>query len=188
MSLRKDEAMHHMENELDISLIKQQDISESEYTEILALCSGAYGQDFQPFLETFHDSVYVLERYKKKLVSLGIWEARWVQYPGLSPWRTAYVEALATDERYRGRGFATVVMQRLAEEIKDFDIGALITGLFDFYGRLGWKLWRGPIFFRKTDGIMSTPAIKGFMVLILPKTPDIDLGMPLSVEWRKSDF
>lgn len=177
-----------MENELDISVVKQQDISESEYTEIQALCSDAYCQDFQPFLETFHDSVYVLGHYKGKLVSLGIWEARWLQYPGLPPWRTAYVEVLATYERYRGRGFATVVMRRLAEEIKDFDIGSLTTGLFDFYTRLGWKLWRGPLFIRKADGIMSTPKIKGFMVLQLPKTPDIDLGMPLSVEWRKSDL
>jgi hypothetical protein len=73
-------------------------------------------------------------------------------------------------------------MRRLAEEIKDFDIGALTTGLFDFYARLGWKLWRGPLFVRKADGSMFTPEIKnGFMVLKLPGTQDIDLGMPLSV-------
>jgi hypothetical protein len=68
-----------MENELDTSVIKQQDISESEYTEILALCSDAYGQDFKPFLEKMHDYICVLGRYKGKLVSLGIWDACWLQ-------------------------------------------------------------------------------------------------------------
>ena len=177
-----------MENELVISVVKQRDISENEYAEVLALCSNAYGQDFQPFLETFHDSGNVLGRHKGKLVSLGIWEPRWLQYPGLPPWRAAYIEAVATDERYRGRGFATVVMRRLAEEIKDFDIATLTTGLFDFYARLGWKFWRGPLFIRKADGIMSTPEVKGVMVLKLPKTPDIDLGMPLSMEWREGEL
>jgi hypothetical protein len=35
---------------------------------------------------------------------------------------------------------------------------------------------------------MSTPEEKGVMVLMLPKTPDINLDMSLSAEWREGEL
>ena len=176
-----------MADELSINVIKKGNISENEYTEILDLCTRAYGVDLQPVLETLNDGTHVLGRYRGQLVTHALWVTRWIQYPGLPPWRTAYVEAVATDEQYRNRGFATLVMKKLAEEILDYDVGGLSTGSYDFYSRLGWKLWRGPLSVRKADELIPTPD-DTVMVLFLPKTPEIDINNPLSIEWRDGEL
>ena len=78
-------------------------------------------------------------------------------------------------------------MKRLAEEIRDFDIGALSTGSFDFYARLGWVSWRGPLCIRKGDELVPTPG-DTVMVMSLPGTPDLDPDAPLSAEWREGEL
>ena len=172
---------------LTLNVIKKQDISENEYSEILDLCTRAYGVDFQPFLETFHNATHILGRYHGQLVTHALWVTRLLQYPGYPPWRTAYVEAVATDEQYRNRGFASLVMKKIAEEIEDFEVGALSTGRFGFYSRLGWMSWRGPLSVRKNDKLIPTPD-DTVMVLSLPKTPRIDIDKPLSIEWREGEL
>ena len=78
-------------------------------------------------------------------------------------------------------------MQRLAEEIRDFDIGCLSTGLLDFYSRLGWVSWRGSLFIRKDGELVPTPNDTA-MVLPLPSTPNLDLDALPSVEWREGEL
>ena len=176
-----------MVEELTLNVIKKQDVSENKYTEILDLCSGAYGVDFQSLLETFHDAVHVLGRCNGQLVTHALWVTRWLQYPGFQPWRTAYVEAVATDEKYRNRGFATQVMKRIAEEIGDYDIGGLSTSAYDFYARFGWTSWKGPLSIRKDKEMISAPS-DSVMVYRLRGTPEINTEMPLSVEWREGEL
>ena len=101
--------------------------------------------------------------------------------------RTAYVEGVATDEHHRSQGFATVVMERLATEIKDFEIGGLSPAETSLYTRLGWEYWRGPLFHRKDNLVIRDPADEEMMILRLPKTPDLDLTLPISVEWREGE-
>ena len=176
-----------MVNELIIDVVRRKHISESVLSEVLDLCSEAYGMDYLPFLTSFEDATHVLGTYCGRLVSHALWITRWLQYSRLPFWRTAYVEAVATGKRYRNRDFATLVMKRLAEEIKDFDIGALSTGSFDFYARLGWMLWRGPLSIRKEGELIPTPG-DSVMVLSLPGTPELDLDAPLSIEWRQGEL
>jgi GNAT superfamily N-acetyltransferase len=173
---------------LSLQVIKGENLSEHEYSEILTLCSGAYERDYSPFLKSFNNAIHVLGRIHDKLVSHALWVTRWLQNGKIPPWRTAYVEAVATDERCRRQGYASAVMSRLAGEIKDYDIGGLSTGLCSFYSRLGWQLWRGTLFIRTADGEIATPEEKGVMVLALPKTPPLDLDTPLSAEWRKGEL
>ena len=176
-----------MVDEPVLTIKEKQDISENEYAEILDLCTRAYGFDFQPVLSTFNNPTHVLGRYHGKLVTQALWVTRWIQYPGFLPWRTAYVEAVATDARYRNRGFASLVMKRIAGEIKVFDVGGLSTSSFGFYSRLDWILWRGPLSVRKNDKLIPTPD-DTVMVLSLPKTPRIDIDKPLSIEWREGEL
>lgn len=168
---------------------KAADLSEREYSEIQTLCTRAYGRDFKPFLISFHNPTHVLGRIRGKLVSHALWVTRWLQSGDTKPWRTAYVEAVATDENYRRKGYASAVMRRLAEEIIDYDIGGLCTGhSFDLYSKLGWQLWRGPLYIRRDGELSATPEEKGVMVLALPKTPPLDLKAPLSAEWREGEL
>lgn len=105
------------------------------------------------------------------------------------PLRTGYVEAVATRSDRRGLGLGTAVMRALGDEIRaGFTLGALDTSLHAFYERLGWQRWRGPTFVRAEDGAVATPDEDGYvMILRTPSTPRLDLGAPISCEWRPGD-
>jgi aminoglycoside 2'-N-acetyltransferase I len=55
------------------------------------------------------------------------------------------------------------------------------------YARLGWELWRGPLFVRTDAGLMPTPD-EEVMILRLPRTTPLDLDSPLSAEWREGEL
>lgn len=104
--------------------------------------------------------------------------------------RTGYVEAVATLQRDRGRGYASELMRAATDLIDErFELGALGTELFDFYAPFGWQRWRGPTSVRIDDGEVLTPREDGFvMVHRTPTTPaDIDLDAPISCDWRPGD-
>jgi len=176
-----------MPDSLTLDVIRSADLAGSERSEILALCSRAYGMDYEPLYRTFLDATHVLARRHGTLVSHALWVTRWLQCGTLPPLRTAYVEAMATEEAYRGRGFAMAVMRRVAAEIHAFELGGLSPGQPGLYARLGWELWRGPLFIRTADGLLPTPGER-VMVLRLPNTPLLDLDAPLSAEWREGEL
>ncbi|HEY6057449.1 MAG TPA: GNAT family N-acetyltransferase, partial [Candidatus Limnocylindrales bacterium] len=71
--------------------------------------------------------------------------------------RAGYVEAVATDPDWQGRGLGTRVMRDVGSYIVErFELGALGTGSHHFYERLGWLTWRGPSFVRTAAGLRGT--------------------------------
>ena len=100
---------------------------------------------------------------------------------------TTYIEMVATAKAYRNRGFATLVMKRLADEIRDFDLGALSPFSVAYYKSLGWQLWEGPLFVRIGPGVIHTPQ-EEVMIFRLPQTPKLDLNEALSAEWREGEL
>ena len=133
---------------LKVKVKKYQDLSEKELDEIITLCSRAFNTDYRVFLDTFPNSTHVLGYYENTLVSHALWITRWLQVGDSPLMRTAYIEGVATDESNRKRGFASEVMKRLAEEITDFEIAGLCTGIPGVYSPLGWEVWEGPLFTR----------------------------------------
>lgn len=104
------------------------------------------------------------------------------------PLRTGYVEAVATAVDRQRRGIGTAVMQRIAEHLEPYELGALGTGSQGFYHRLGWETWRGPSSVRTADGDIPTPEEDGYLlVLRTPRSPPLDLDAPISCEWRPGD-
>ena len=105
--------------------------------------------------------------------------------------RTGYVEAVATWPQLERRGYGSQVMREIDKVITaEYELGALGTGSFAFYERLGWQRWRGPTAVRiPNGGVVRTPAEDGYiMVLRTPATPaDLDLAMSISCEWRAGD-
>ena len=101
---------------------------------------------------------------------------------------TAYIEIVATEKTYRCRGLATAIMKRVADEIQDFDLSALTPFSVAYYERLGWELWRGPLFLRTDSGLIRTPRDGDVMILRLPRTPNLDVNAPLSVERREGEL
>lgn len=177
-----------MKMELELAVKKNTDLSEKELTDIIELCSRAFNVDYRNFLNAFIGATHVIGYYKEVMVSHALWITRWLQVGDSPLMRTAYVEGVATDEPYRKRGFASAVMEKLALEINDFDIAGLCTGSPDFYSRLGWDVWKGPLFSRKDGELIPSHEGASVMILSLPDTPALDLSAPLSVEWREGEL
>jgi aminoglycoside 2'-N-acetyltransferase I len=106
--------------------------------------------------------------------------------------RTGYVEGVATREDRRGLGLATLVMAEVGRVISEggYELGALSdgTGIPGFYQRLGWETWQGPTWAAGPDGPERTAEEDGsVLVLRTPATGELDLGGPLTCDWRAGD-
>lgn len=177
-----------MSTQLKVEVISRVDLSEIDYKAIISLCSRAFEEDYESILESLKGSTHLLGFYDGKLVSHALWVTRWLQVGNGQVLRTAYVEGVATKQDFRARGFATMMMKRMVGEIKDFDLAALSPFSVAYYARLGWELWHGPLYIRTEAGVERTPRNGDVMILRLPKTPELDLKVPLSAEWREGDL
>lgn len=168
---------------MHIERVATQSLSPSALAEVRALCELAYGR---PVFETFGGGEHLLGWQDGHLICHAMWITRWLQPRAQSPLETAYVELVATHPDYRNRGHATAIMQRLALEIADQELGGLSPATPGLYERLGWHFWRGPLFARIEGGVRATPEER-VMVLPLARTPPLDLEAPLSIEWRPGE-
>jgi aminoglycoside 2'-N-acetyltransferase I len=105
------------------------------------------------------------------------------------PVHAGYVEAVATAAEQRGRGLGSLVMGAIGEEIRArYELGALATGAFGFYARLGWERWRGPSYVRRGGGLERTAGDDGaIMVLRFGPSAGADLGAAIACEERPGD-
>jgi aminoglycoside 2'-N-acetyltransferase I len=176
-----------MQANLRLEVIRSANIAPDLAGAVHALCNRAYEEDLAPLFAAFEDATHVLGFLGRTLASHAMWVTRWLQ-PGDGPLlRTAYVEMVATEPHLQRRGLASAVMRRLAQAIVDYDLGALCPAEPAIYARLGWKLWRGPLFIRSEQGPIPQPDER-VMVLRLPGTPALDLDQPLSAEWREGEL
>ncbi|WP_421118547.1 GNAT family N-acetyltransferase [Aquihabitans daechungensis] len=108
---------------------------------------------------------------------------------GGRPLRTGYVEGVATRRSSEGEGHGTQVMTAIGDLIAErHQLGALGTGAFHFYERLGWERWQGPSFVRVGDDVHRTPDDdEGIMVLRVDPGLAPDLTMPISCDDRPGD-
>ncbi|MEY2461596.1 MAG: aminoglycoside 2-N-acetyltransferase [Acidimicrobiaceae bacterium] len=100
-----------------------------------------------------------------------------------------YVESVATHPLFQRRGCAAAAMQRIKQVIEEtYDIGALSTGVPDFYVKLGWEFWRGVTFVNAPEGHVRTMEEDGgVLVLRTPRTGAIDLDAPITCDYRFGD-
>jgi len=103
--------------------------------------------------------------------------------------RTGYLEAVATRPGHEGRGHGSAVVGAAsAIVLEGYELGALGTGRFAFYERLGWERWRGASSVRTEDGPVSTPDDDGWiMVLRTPSSGELSLDAAISCAWRPGD-
>lgn len=174
-------------NQLRIEVVRAAALSAAKRASLTALCARAYEEDMTAVLQTFADAVHVLGFYGERLASHALWVTRYLQAGAQPLLRTAYVELVATEPAYQRRGFAAAVMRRVAAEVQDFDLAALSPFSVDYYARLGWEAWQGPLFIRSDAGLLASPEDEQVMILRLPRTPALDLRAPLSAEWREGE-
>lgn len=174
-------------NKLDFRVVDGKDLTQEEREEIIALCDLAYEEDMGEIINRFEGPVHVLGYYEDILVTHALWIERYLQLEGLPLLRTAYVEAVATHPDYRCRGFASGIMRKVVEEIQDFDVAGLAPFSVEYYARLGWELWQGPLYERMEDSYVASLPEDELMIYRLPKTPLLDLDAAISIEWREGE-
>ena len=119
----------------------------------------------------------------EQLVSHAMVTTRWLQPERHLSLKTAYIDAVATLPTAQGRGHASTLMRHLARRIDgEYVIGCLETDRIEFYERLGWEVWRGPLAGRSEQDLIPTPDQKGIMVLRLSQTPALNLDSMLTIE------
>ena len=104
--------------------------------------------------------------------------------------RAGYVEAVAVRPDRQRTGLGTAVMRAIGDASRrQFELGALSTGEWHFYERLGWERWQGETWVRHRDGVRErTPDDDdSLMILRTPTTPDLDLAAALTCEARSGD-
>ena len=169
---------------ITIDTHRTKDLDQAERSAIVGLCTEAHQVDFaQLFSFLPPDGLHVLAYEAGELVSHAVVTTRWLQPDNLPLLRTAYVDAVATDPAYQGKGIGSSVMRHLASVIQDYELACLETERVSFYAQVGWEEWRGPLAGRKGTELMPTPDQKGIMILRLTRTPPLDLNSSLTVEY-----
>lgn len=177
-----------MSQPLDVTVIATEDLSPTARAAIIELCIEAHGlEDFRNlFTYVPSGGRHFLAYAKTELVAHAMATTRWLQPDGQPLLKTAYVDAVSTLPSVQGRGYASAVMRRLAQDADaSHEIACLETDIPKFYAPLGWELWRGPLAGRGERGLIPTPEQTGIMVLRLSQTPPLNLDGPLIIECQK---
>jgi aminoglycoside 2'-N-acetyltransferase I len=155
--------------------------------EILVLCEEAYQEKLASYFGDIGPGLHLLGRVDGTLVSHAMLVRRELEQAGVGKLPTAYVELVATRPSWQRRGYGSELMQVLVSHMENFAIGALSPTNTEFYRRLGWELWRGPLSVRTEAGLVPTPGEEVMIHRLTQTPPGLDLHAPLSVEWRPGE-
>jgi len=183
-------------SELRLVVARTDELSEALLAEVRALLDAAFDDPAHPE-EAFDDDDWdhalggthvLLLDDERRVVSHASVVDRIIDVGGRAL-RTGYVEGVATRGSSEGEGHGTRVMEQVADLIADrHQLGALGTGAFHFYVRLGWERWQGPSFVRRGDEVHRTPDDDdGIMVLRVDPSVVPDLTAPISCDDRSGD-
>ncbi|MCX7669110.1 MAG: GNAT family N-acetyltransferase [Anaerolineae bacterium] len=154
---------------------------------VVALCSEVFEMDYGALLELFPARMHVLGYADGRLVAHALWLDRPLRV-GDGPWlAAAYVEGVATAAAYRRRGYGSAVMRRLQEAVAGYDLAALSPAEPEWYERLGWERWQGPLWIERQGVLEATPPDECVMIYRTPRTPALDLTAPLTAPWRPGE-
>lgn len=151
---------------------------------VIALCSAVFELDYSYYLNLWPNRVHVLGYLDGKLVAHALWLDRPLRV-GDGPWlNSAYVEGVATHADHRGRGYGAAIMRCLQANIVAYDLGALSPAVPEWYGKLGWERWRGPLWIEHDGALEATPDDEMVLIYRTPRTPPLDLTAALTAPWR----
>jgi aminoglycoside 2'-N-acetyltransferase I len=169
-----------------------EDLLPDERAAVTELCETAFEESWADAWDQVGPGLHVLAEAEGHAVAHAMIIDRRV-YLGHEPdlaLDVGYVEWVATRPEAQREGHGTRVMREIGRIIvEEYALGALATGSNPFYERLGWETWRGPTFVRMPDGerVRSIDEDGQVMVLRTPRTPELDLGGPIAVDWRAAD-
>jgi aminoglycoside 2'-N-acetyltransferase I len=174
----------------DLRTLQSPELSTELRAELRALLDAAFAGDFSD-----HDWAHalggwhVVAREANAIVAHASIVPRRLQV-GARRVEAGYVEAVAVLPARQRHGLGTAVMTCIGDLIRrHFELGALSTGQWPFYERLGWERWRGPSSVRAADGrLVRTPdEDAGLMMLRSSATRELDITASITCEAREGD-
>ena len=168
-----------------VKFFKTEELDDEARNAIVNLCVVAHQEEDFKNLFSYVPSGgwHFLAFHGEQLVSHALVTTRWLQPENQPVLKTAYVDAVATMPVAQGHGHASALMRYLASKIDgEYVVGCLETDRMEFYERLGWEPWRGPLAGRGEQGLIPTPEQKGIMVLRLSQAPALHLDSRLTIE------
>lgn len=171
-----------------LQTVRHAELTSNQRARIIALCSDAYEEDFDPYFARLGDAMHVLALMDGELVSHAAWVPRSLRVRGLPhALRCAYVEAVATPIALQRRGLGTLVLRAIPAQVIEYDIAALSPSEPVFHARSGWEMWLGPLFYQHDGKRVHCPG-EEVMIHRLPNTPAaLDLRAELETDWREGD-
>ena len=169
----------------DLLTVSSHIMTPGQLEDVIALCSGVFNINYRYYMDLCPDRTHALAYADDRLIGHALWLDRRMRVGG-GPWQNAaYIEGVATQPDVRGRGIGSAVMRRIAEEIAGYAFGALSPAVPEWYERLGWERWQGPLLIEK-DGVVDemTDPDELVMVYRTPRTGELDLTASLTGEWR----
>lgn len=169
-----------------IEFIKSQSLSKNDRELILQLINLAFEDDLTTYFNLLFKPVHFIIRDANQIIGHACIVERWLQIGQLAQMRTSYIELAATHPNFQRQSIGSELMKAAVEfaEQKGFEICGLSPAVHQFYLRLGWELWIGPLFYRKNNKTFPSPADEEAMIYRLSTTPELDFHLPLSIEWR----
>jgi aminoglycoside 2'-N-acetyltransferase I len=168
---------------LELTTVSSHEMTPAQLDAVIALCSEVFQLDYARYMDLCPERVHVLGYVEGSLAAHALWLERPLRIGEGPRLNAAYVEGVATRAERRGQGHGSRVMRRLQREIAGYDLGALSPAVPEWYARLGWLLWRGPLFVVKDGEAQATPDER-VMVYRTPRTGALDLDAALSAPWR----
>ena len=177
----------------DVRVAEAGELSKGELAAAEALVRAAFGSGFRSH-DWLHGvaGVHVVVSENGVLLAHASVVARTVGHDGRD-FGTGYVEAVAVDERHRGRGLGRLVMDHAESVIRArYGIGALnaVQSAVPFYAGRGWLPWHGPTMADTPDGLVDTyDAADRILLFPTPGEPaEFAETAPLICDWRVGDL
>ena len=171
-----------------LQVVQHADLTAQHRSEIVALCSDAYEEDFAPYFRLLSSATHVLAIESSRIVSHAAWLPRQLRLGHTRlPLSCAYVEAVATPISLQRKGLGTLVLRAIPPLLDGYDVAALSPSEPAFYARAGWEMWAVSFYCRQGDRRF---AFEGEEVMIhrLLRTPAaLDLTADLECDWREGD-
>jgi len=173
-----------------VLLVDSHALSDQQTAAIRRLLDDAFGGDL-----TDEDWQHALGGWHALIEEAGqvVAHAAVVERPflvGARAVRAGYVEAVAVTPARQRTGLGSSVMRAINARIRErFELGALSSGEWGFYERLGWERWRGPTYVRRADGqtIRTPDEDEGVMVLRTERSGALDVRQPIVCDERVGD-
>jgi aminoglycoside 2'-N-acetyltransferase I len=172
-----------------VEQLRSSDLDAATTEQLRALMSAAFDDGFDEHdWEHALGGAHLLLRLDGVVVSHAAVVPRALDVDGI-PFRTGYVEAVATLPSRQGHGHGTAVMRAASDLVRaEHELGALSTGSPGFYERLGWERWAGATWVREGVRLRRTPEEDdGILVLRTGPSTDLPLTGAIACESRPGD-